>query len=326
VIPSAWPVGSTPLIRAARLAADWGIHRLYLKNEAVNPTGSFKDRGAAVAVQHALAGGYRRVLTASSGNAGAALAAAAARAGLDCIIVADPGTAPTKLYQAKRYGATVRLEAGVFDQPPEPFIGHLRALSVAADAYLAFFWEPVNPVILKAFSAIADECIDALGQAPDAVLVPTGGGDLLVGQGRGYQAAWRAGRIPHVPMMVAVQPERAAPLVEAWERKLPTVPFRPHPQTIASGLRVAFSGNHALAWLQDVSGLRDGVRHHAVRVTDEQIRETVSLLATREGLWIEPSGAAGLAALPILLEQHIIRDGWTVVAILTGAGWKEDHA
>lgn len=285
----------TPLIKAERLGRRLGLSQLYLKNETVGATGSFKDRGAPVAMRLARAGGYARVMTASSGNAGAAVAAHALTAGLEAIVLVDPHVPESKLAQIRAYGATVRFEAGLYDQPREQFITHLRAIAEQNDAYLAFFWEPVNADILEGMEVIAEEIIAQLGKAPDAVFIPTGGGDHLVAQARLYRRMWRQGRIGHVPQLVAVQPEGAMPLVEAFEQGWESVPYRGNPRTMASGLRVAFSGDHALKSLREGEGTVEGHPHKAIAVSERALADAVGQLLRDESLWIEPSGSAGLA-------------------------------
>lgn len=312
----------TPLIHSEKLGVHWGLDNLWFKNETTGLSGSFKDRGAVVAVREAFQQGYTTIVTASSGNAGAAIAAHAARAGLNAIILVDPTVASGKLRQIHAYGAEVRMIEGLFDQPSEQFIVLLKQIAKTEQAYLAFFWEPVNPVILEGFELIAEEIVQQLGQSPDVVLIPTGGGDHLVAQGRAYLLLWRHGWTHHVPQLVAVQPENACPLVDAVAHHLNDVPFRPNPQTIASGLRVAFSGRHALELIQQSEGTTPHY-HMAVTASEDAIAETTKRLAETEGLWIEPSGVAALAAIPDLLSQQLIDPKACIVAPLTGAGWKD---
>lgn len=313
----------TPLIRAHRLADWWGLESLWLKNESLGLSGSFKDRGAVVAVREAISKGYKKILTASSGNAGAATAARAAMYGVHAIVLVDPQAPTEKLRQIKAYGAEIKMIEGLFNQPSEQFVRTLKSIAVEEDAYLAFYWEPVNSAIIQGFEVIAEEIVCQLRIAPEVVLIPTGGGDHFVAQGRAYLRLWRQGVIDHVPQLIAVQPEGACPLVDAVKAGLHYIPYRANPTSIASGLRVAFSGQHALSLIKDSEGT--GMhKHMAVTVTEDQIRETLRLLATLEGLWIEPSGVAALAAIPDLLEMGAFGPDALIVAPLTGAGWK-DH-
>lgn len=278
----------TPLERVPQLAQEWGLENLWVKNETLNLSGSFKDRGAIVAVREARHAGFKAIVTASSGNAGAAVAAHAARAGLQCTVVVGPHAPLQKLRQIRSYGAEIRTVEGLFDQPADSFIDQLWHIAKELDAYLAFFWEPVNPAIIQGFEVIAEEIVRQLGRAPDVVLIPTGGGDHLVAHARAYLRLWRTGVIDFVPQLIAVQPEGACPLIDALHHDWPEVRYRPNPETIASGLRVAFSGDHALHLMRHPEGTRRP--HVALTVSDDDIRRTQSLLGSREGLWIEPSG------------------------------------
>ena len=262
----------TPLEHVERLGKRVGVDNLWVKNETVNLSGSFKDRGAAVAIREALSGGFKRVVTASSGNAGASIAAHAARAGLAATVLVDPAAPPAKLRQIRAYGADVMMVDGLFNQPSDIFIDQISRIARDMDAYLAFFWEPVNQGIIQGFEVIAEEIISQLGQAPDVVVIPTGGGDHLVAHARAYTRLWRRGVTALVPQLVAVQPEGASPLVDAFRNHSPNVGFRPNPTTVASGLRVAFSGDHALRVLRDTTGTR--AKHLAATVSDEDIKST----------------------------------------------------
>lgn len=312
----------TPLVRAERLAEHWGLTQLWFKNETTGLSGSFKDRGAVVAIREAKHQGFRTIITASSGNAGAATAAHAARAGIRAIVLVDPDAPQGKLQQIQAYGAEIRRIPELFNQPSERFIQWLKEAAAQEEAYLAFYWEPVNPAIMQGFEVIAEEIVHQLGKAPDVVLIPTGGGDHLVAQGRAYLRLWRQGRIDHVPQLIAVQPEGACPLAEAVRAGLDYVPYRAGPVTMASGLKVAFSGQHALELIQKSEAVQ-GQKHLAMTASEEEIRAGVALLASMEGLWIEPSGVAALSVVPHLLQEGVIHPETLVVAPLTGAGWKD---
>lgn len=314
----------TPLIHSKNLGSKWGLDHLWFKNETTGLSGSFKDRGALVAIRDAQRQGYQTIVTASSGNAGAAIAAHAAQAALHAVILVDPQVPSGKLRQIHAYGAEVRVIEGLFDQPSEQFIQMLKTLADSERAYLAFFWDPVNPVILQGFEVIAEEIVHQLGRVPDVVLFPTGGGDHLVAQGRAYLRLWHHGHIPHVPQLIAVQPEGSCPLVDAVAQELNFVPYRPNPRTAASGLRVAFSGDHALAMIQQSEGTEHH-RHVAITVSEQAIAETQDVLARKEGLWIEASGVAALAAIPTLLHNGLLDPHACIVTPLTGAGWKDDR-
>jgi threonine synthase len=311
--------GDTPLLRSSNLAEMVGLSSLFLKNEAVNPTGSFKDRGAVIAVARALADGAKGLLTASTGNAAAALSAYCASQGLRCLVLFSQGSPLSKLRQALAYGAYCLQVKGLFDGEPEPFIQLLMGLSERLGLDLAFFWAPINPYLLEGMKTIAYEIVGQMGgRAPDVVICPVGGGDGLVGQWRGYQELRRAGMIHRLPRMIGVQPSGAAPLVTSFRQGTERVLPIEEAHTVASGLRVTFSGDHALQAIRASGGA-------AIAVEDGQILEFQRLLARLEGVWAEPSGAISVAALPILIEAGLIRPEERVVCILTGAGFKDRH-
>lgn len=312
--------GDTPLVRAARLGDAVGMEALYLKNEAINPTGSFKDRGSAIAVTLAQEHGYRGLLTASTGNAAASLAAYCASQGLDCVVLFSAGSPLGKLRQALAFGARCVQVEGLFEGKPEAFASVLTAVSEALKLYLGFFWAPVNPYLIEGMKTIAYETVEQLGgRAPDVVVGPAGGGDGLVGQWRGYRELYHAGLIERLPRLIGVQSSGAAPLVRAFERGKERVGHIAEAHTVASGLQVTFSGDHALRAIRESGGA-------AVAVEDKGILEAQRKLARMEGAWVEPSAAVGVAALPALLGAGLIEPQDRVVCVLTGAGFKDhDH-
>ena len=311
--------GDTPLLQAHNVGSDLGLPQLYLKNETVNPTGSFKDRGAAVALTRAVALGARGILTASTGNAAAALAAYSATQRMPCLVLASSASPLSKLRQALAYGAKCLPVEGLFDGEPEAFIALLTELSARLRLELAFFWAPVSPYPLEAMKTIAYETVAQLqGQVPDVVVCPVGGGDGLVGQWRGYLELQQAGVIDCLPRMIGVQSDGAAPLVLSYERGLDRVMHVPEAHTVASGLQVTFSGDHALHAVRASGG-------SAVSVPDEDILAFQRRLARQEGLWAEPSGAIGVAALPSLLRDGLVDPAERIVCVVTGAGFKDHH-
>ena len=311
--------GDTPLLRSNTLAERVGLSNLFFKNEAVNPTGSFKDRGAVIAVARALEDRAPGLLTASTGNAAAALAAYCAFQRLRCLVLFSWGSPLSKLRQALAYGAHCIQVKGLFDGEPGTFIQLLIGLSKRLGLDLAFFWAPINPYLLEGMKTIAYEIVAQMGgRVPDAVICPVGGGDGLAGQWRGYQDLQRAGVIHRLPRMIGVQPSGAAPLVASFQQGVDRVLPIKEAHTVASGLRVTFSGDHALRAIQSSGGT-------AIAVEDSQILKFQRLMPRLEGIWVEPSGVVGVAALPTLIEAGLIRPEERVVCIMTGAGFKDQH-
>ena len=309
--------GDTPLLPSRNVGARLGLSQLFLKNETVSPTGSFKDRGATIAIARALSKGAGGILTASTGNAAAALSGYSAAQGLPCLVLFSAGSPASKLRQALAYGARCLQVEGLFDGKPEHFIHLLISVSQRLELELAFFWAPISPCPMEGMKTIAYEVVSQMGgQVPDVVVCPVGGGDGLVGQWRGYNELLRAGAIDHLPRMIGVQPSGAAPMVSSFHRGLDRVAPIPEANTVASGLRVTFSGEHALRAIRDSSGT-------AIAVDDERNLEAQRQLARTEGVWVEPSGSITVAALPALSEAGAIARDERVVCVLTGAGFKD---
>lgn len=308
--------GLTPLLPSRRLGPELGLARLWLKVEGGNPTGSFKDRAAALVAALAREGGRRGILGASSGNASSALAAYSAAAGLGCLILMEPGNPPTKLRQTLATGARVLTAEGLFSRGPQATSELLPRLAAELDYYLGFMWAPVNPLPLEGYKTLAYEVVEQLGEAPGAVITPVGGGDLITGQWRGYRELARMGRIRRPPRMIAVQAEQAAPLYRAFRDGAEQVPTLVAATSVASGINVPFSGDHALHAVRESGGTVGAV-------SDAGILQAQQQLATREGLWVEPAGAAPAALLSRLLEEDQLEPDEAAVCVLTGAGYKD---
>ncbi|MDX1662610.1 MAG: threonine synthase [Candidatus Promineifilaceae bacterium] len=308
--------GDTPLLRSRRLADLLRLDDLRFKHEGLNPSGAFKDRLAALAVTLAREAGSRSLLSASSGNLGAALAAYCAAAALPCTILLEPGAPAAKIRQTVAAGAYVVPVAGLFAQPPEAIAALTGEVAARLDAYHAFAWAPVNPYILEASKTIAYEVV-AQGGVPDVVVVPVGGGDTLAAQWRGYQELHVAGIIEGLPRLVGIQALGAAPLLQAFESGSEHVPMLADVRSSISGINIPFSGAHALAAVRASGG-------HVAAVSDGEIRAMQARLLREEGVWAEPVGAATVAALPALLQEGRVASHERVVCVLTGAGFKDE--
>lgn len=273
--------GSTPLLKAVRLAAAVGIRELWLKWEASNPTGSYKDRGMTVAVSKALEEGARTVLCASTGNTAASAAAYAARAGLQARIFLPRGAvASAKLTQARMLGAEVV-------ELDEDFDGCLRSAEEAAAAGQGALVNSLNPFRREGQKTAVFEIVEELGDVPDAFVLPYGGG----GNTTSYaQALDELGL--EVPLVS----------VEATDRR----------STMASAIRI---GTPAHAEAVAGSGAR------VVAASDPELVEAWRALATVEGLFCEPSSAAGLVPL-----RRGEVEGDRVVVTITGHGLKDPEA
>lgn len=308
--------GGTPLTRAGRLASHLHMHDLHLKQENINPTGAFKDRESSVAVTVAAAFGADTVACASTGTLAASLAAYASRGGLRCLVFVPESTPPEKTLQMSVMGATVIRVRGIYE----------RAQALQMEACASYGWHTcssaVNPYRSEGDKTIAYETCEQLDwSAPDWVIVPVGGGGDLSGQWRGYCELEQLGVVARRPRMAAVGTAAGAPLVEAFEQHLDHVEVGAVGTTIASPLVAAYTdyGDLALAALRESGG-------GAVKVDDEQLRSAQRLMATTEGVFAEPAGAASLAGLRLLLERGVVKAEDRVVCVVTGEGLHDPSA
>jgi threonine synthase len=299
--------GSTPLVPSRNIGRALGLERLYFKYEGLNPTGSFKDRGMVVAVAKALEAGHRVLMCASTGNTSASMAAYAARTGVRAIVVVPSGEiAMNKLSQALMYGAKVVALKGNFDTA-------LDAVRELTSRYPVALMNSVNPNRLEGQKTAAFEIVDALGDAPDYLLLPVGNAGNITAYWKGFREYHKAGHSTRLPRMVGAQAEGAAPIVAGH-------PI-PNPRTVASAIRI---GNPA-SW-EGATSARDESGGLIAAVTDTEILSAQIRLANTEGLFAEPASAAPLALLIRLVMEGKIEKDSTTVVVLTGSGLKDPDA
>jgi threonine synthase len=309
-LPAAFAVGigggGTPLIPLS-----WSGAGVTAKLDFLSPSGSFKDRGAALVVGHLKRCGIAGVAEDSSGNAGAAYAAFAAAAGLSCTIFAPADTSPAKLRQIELYGARLQLVQGTREDTA------VAARNCAAESgvYGGHNWQPF---FIEGCKTLAYEIWEDLGfQAPDAVVVPVGGGANLLGLHVGFEELLAAGSIARLPRLHGVQAAACAPLAAAFASGSNTVaPVSPRP-TIAEGIRIAKPprGAQILAAVRKATG-------SILSVEEEEIVEAHTRLL-RHGIWVEPTSAVALAGLDRLAASGAVDPGKErVVIVLTGHGLK----
>jgi len=295
--------GGTPLVYACALSEITGCS-VWLKYEGANPTGSFKDRGMTMAISNAAEAGARVVICASTGNTSASAAAYAVKAGMGCAVLVPAGKiAMGKLAQAVVHGATLLQVEGNFDD----------CLTIArelADNYPVELVNSVNPSRIEGQKTAAFEIVDMLGFAPDIHCLPVGNAGNITAYWRGYTEYHRDGITLSRPRMWGFQAAGAAPLVHG----APVV----NPETIATAIRIGnpASWDFAVAARDESSGLID-------LVTDDEILAAYHLIASREGLFCEPSSAAGVAGLLKLHAAGGLDAGQSVVCTLTGNGLKD---
>lgn len=304
--------GSTPVIRLERWGAAHGLGEVFAKLEHLQPTGSFKDRGSAMLVARARALGARRLVEDSSGNAGASMAAYAARAGLACTVYA-PASAPlAKLRQVLACGAELRRVEGSREDVAA------AAMNDHADrAYYA--GHNTNPYFLHGMRSFAEEAINWFAaDPPEHLIMPVGGGSLYAGAWLGFTAAREAGRIRRLPALHLAQAAGCAPLVAAAEQGADdAVPVERFP-TVAGGITIEqpARGPMLLRALRETGGA-------AVAVDEAAILSVRRELSVTEGLDIEPTSAVAFAGLLALRASGTIAESARVLVAVTGAGWKD---
>jgi threonine synthase len=298
--------GFTPLVRLSRLGAELRVANLYAKVEGTNPTGSFKDRGMVVAVSKAVEEGASAIICASTGNTSASAAAYAAAAGIEAVVVLPRGQiALGKLVQALVAGARVVAIDGNFDQA----LAIVRALAEQGDHPVTLV-NSVNPHRIAGQRTAAFEICDDLGRAPDVLAIPVGNAGNISAYWAGFRDYAAAGRIAELPRMWGFQAAGAAPLVSG--RRVD------HPETVATAIRIGdpASGEQALAARDESGGVIEAV-------TDDEILAAYRDLARLEGIFCEPSSAAGVAGLRAAARAGRLDPDSLIVCVLTGHGLKD---
>jgi len=305
--------GGTPLLELPRLAAHFGIRKLWGKDEGQNPTGSFKARGLGMALTRARTLGARGFVIPSAGNAGGAAAVYAARCGLPCVVIVPRGTPPAAVAEAQIAGAHVFTIEGSI----------ATAGRVVARVAPLLGWFDLStlkePYRLEGKKTMGLELAEQLDwRMPDVLLYPTGGGTGLVGIPKGYEElramGWVSGSLPR---FFAVQADGCAPVVKAFDSGAETTTAWENPTTLAAGLRVPspFAGRQMLRILRETRG-------GAVAVSETEIQDAQRLVARTEGIWTAPESAALVAALARLKDGGVVARDTEVMLILTGAGLK----
>ena len=305
--------GGTPLLRAKRFGEKRGMENLWIKDESQNPTQSFKSRGMSVAVSMAKYLGATKLAVPSAGNAGGALAAYAARGGLEAYIFMPHDTPRANIVECQQLGAHITLIDGLITDCGAEIAKRKEAESWFEISTLK------EPYRLEGKKTLGYELAEQLDwQLPDAILYPTGGGTGLIGMWKAFEEMEALGWIDRKrPRMFSVQASGCAPIVRAFEDGETSAPEFPNARTIASGLRVpkAIGDFLMLKILRQSNG-------GAVAIDDEQMIRMTRELGSIEGLFVAPEGAACFAALTSLLEAKQIAPDEQVVIFNTGSGIK----
>jgi threonine synthase len=307
--------GGTNLNRCVRLAEKMDLKSFYVKNEGENPTGSFKDRGMTVGVSKALELGMGLVACASTGNTSASLAAYAAKAGLECVVLIPSGkVAFGKLTQAIIHGARVIQVRGNFDEA----LKIIREICLTHRIYLL---NSLNPYRLEGQKTTAFEIRDQLnGQVPDKIIVPVGNAGNISAIWKGFKELHELGLTESLPEMVGIQAEGAAPIADSVRAGMSKVKFVEKPETVATAIRIGSPVNwkKAMRAVKESNGLFE-------TVSDGEILEAQKLLAQYEGLFAEPASAASIAGLAKLVSMGLVDREEKIVCIVTGHGLKDPN-
>ena len=305
--------GGTPLLHAGSLGRALGVDKLYVKDEGLNPTGTFKARGLSSAVSKARELGVTRLVDTPGGNVAGAIAAYAAKGGLEVSVFTPKDALEVNVIEARALGARLTLVNGTSDDARR--LGSEAALSEGL-FHIATLQEPYRAEGKKTMGL---EVAMQLGwQLPDTIVYPTGGGTGVVGMWKGFyelmELGWVQGPLPKI---VAVQPEGCQPIVKAFHDGSEACEPWPDPTSIARGIRVAnpAAGYLVLRAIRETGGT-------AIAVSDDEIRVAMRELALAEGILACPEGAATLAGLKRLLAEGAQDPNETIVLLNTGSGYK----
>ena len=295
--------GGTPLV-AACILSEMLDNEIWLKVEGANPTGSFKDRGMTMAISKAAEDGAKAVICASTGNTSASAAAYATKAGMTPVVLIPQGKiALGKLAQAIAHGATLLQVDGNFDD----CLDLARELS---DNYPVALVNSVNPYRIDGQKTASFEVVDMLGDAPDIHVLPVGNAGNITAYWKGYTEYYADRMSSHLPQMWGFQAAGSAPIVLGHKVE--------NPETIATAIRI---GNPA-SWAQAIEA-RDSSGGLIDSVTDEEILGAYRLVAAKEGVFVEPSSAAGIAGLIKKQAEGKLPKGKKIVITVTGNGLKD---
>jgi threonine synthase len=305
--------GGTPLLRAPRLGAGALFTDLWIKDEAGNPTGSFKARGLSAAVSKARELGFTKITLPTAGNAGGAAAAYAARAGMECHVFMPEDTPRVFRIECERYGARVTMVPGLIDE-----CGRLVAEKAAREG-----WHDVStlkePYRVEGKKTMGYELAEDFGWTlPDAILYPTGGGTGLIGMWKAFAEMEEMGWIGSKrPRMFAVQAEGCAPIPRAFAQGKEVSERVADAHTYASGLRVPkpFGDYLILRYVRESGG-------SAVAVSDDEMRRACDEIGAAEGLFSSPEGGAVWAAAKSLARTGELDPAARTVLFNTGSGFK----
>ena len=306
--------GMTPLIKAEKLGSALGLNNLYIKNDSVNPTFSFKDRPAGIAVSKAKEFGLSSVGCASTGNLAAATAAHAAKGGFTCYVFVPSDIEHAKIAQALAYGANFIAVDGTYDDANRiaAQIGDNKGIGIVNINMRSYY--------VEGSKTLAFEVAEQLGwQVPDHLVVPVGSGAMLNAICKGFEELESLSLLGKVSgmHMIAGQPHGCAPIVDAFKKNSTEVIPVENPDTIAKSLAIGDPGDgrYVLKRLKQYNG-------YAEESTNKEILDAIILLAKTEGIFTEPAGGVSVAVLKKMVEERKIDKNDSTICYVTGNGLK----
>jgi len=305
--------GFTPLEPAGSLGKMLGFKNLFLKNESINPTGSFKDRGMSAAISKAREFGLNKISIPTAGNAGGATAAYTAKAGQEAFIFMPDDTPKAFQVECEQYGAHVEMIDGLISD-----CGKIIAERKDQEGWfdISTLKEPYR---VEGKKTMGYELAEQLNwELPDVIIYPTGGGTGIIGMWKAFDEMEKLGWIgSHRPKMISVQSEGCAPIIRAFEQGKDTADFFENPETSALGLRVpaAIGDFLILKAIRESNG-------YALTVSDKELMDNVKMIGKHEGIFSAPEGGATVATLPKLLDLGVINSKDRIVLFITGSGLK----
>lgn len=309
--------GNTPIISLEKFASSVGLSKVYGKLESQNPTSSFKDRGATVLVSAIKEHGINEIVEDSSGNAGAALAAYAAKAGIRTHVFAPSSTPQQKIQQIKIFDAIIHLDTDNRDATT------LAAQSFAEQNGLFYASHNLSPFYLEGTKSFAYEIVKQIPEMefPHHIVFPVGNGSLFLGAWKGFKELYDEGKITQIPYLHCVQAALVSPIVSTFKnRKVPEQDIQKD-ETVAGGIAI----NNAPR-AQEVIDVLLTNQGSAVSVAEQEIIDTQYELAKNEGLFMEPTSAVAFAGLKHLVQRKFIGANDSVLIPVTGSGLKDFSA
>lgn len=307
------PVGNTPFFRPERLNKNLNLPNLFIKNDALNPSGSLKDRASQLVVADAIRLGVDKIVCASTGNAASSLASICAAAGKEAIIFVPKSIPEAKLIQIKVHKAKLYTVSGTYDDAFNSALAY-SANNDCLNRNTAF-----NPLTIEGKKSAGIEIFLQLNEVPDWIIIPVGDGVILGGIYKAFKDLKSAGIIEKLPKLLSVQAESSDAITSYWETG--SYHNANHPYTIADSISVKTPAN--AHWAVNALYQTQG---KSVRVSDEEILSDQKYLAQMTGIFAEPSSAAVFSGLKKALTQKWIKPEEKIVLLITGTGLKDINA